>query len=305
MRYRSGSHFRDAIEAHVRAIWRGTKSSSERLRKEKVFDRLLARLLQVAPDRWVLKGGLALDHRLGDRARTTKDMDLGRRDDIDAATSDLQRAAARDLDDYFSFAIQLTSDLPELLEEGVAARYHAAALLGGRVFEKVIVDVGFDAPAPEQVDLVTGRDLLSFAGIAAVPIPTLPLPLHVAEKVHAYTGVYGRSRHASTRVKDLIDLALIATSSTLGSGALTDALAETFAQRATHPIPNTLPTPPRDYWPAAYATMAAQVGLDTAVDVGHALAAACLDPILTGQCPRGWTWNPEEEQWGLPDYRVA
>jgi len=40
-----------------------------RLRKSVAFDRLLARLFTVAPDRWVLKGGLALDYRLGTKAR--------------------------------------------------------------------------------------------------------------------------------------------------------------------------------------------------------------------------------------------
>ena len=50
--------------------------SLARLRKEVAFDRLLARLLVVAPGRWVLKGGLALDFRFGERARTTRDIDL-------------------------------------------------------------------------------------------------------------------------------------------------------------------------------------------------------------------------------------
>ncbi len=301
MRYRSGSHFRDAIEAHVRALSQVRQRTPERLRKEITFDRLLARLLHVAPDRWVLKGGLALDHRLGDRARTTKDMDLGRRDDVDASTSDLQRAAALDLGDYFSFTIRLSNELPDLLEEGVAARYHAAASLGGRIFETVVVDVGFDAPAPEQVDLVPGRNLLAFAGIAAVPIPTLPLPLHVAEKLHAYTRVYGDGRHASTRVKDLVDLVLIATSSTLRAGDLADALTRTFTRRDTHPLPEALPKPPGDYWPPAYATMAGRVGLDPSIDAGHAVAAALLDPVLSDSCARVLVWHRDAGRWMTPD----
>jgi hypothetical protein len=32
----------------------------------------------VAPDRWVLKGALALDFWLGGASRSTKDIDLGR-----------------------------------------------------------------------------------------------------------------------------------------------------------------------------------------------------------------------------------
>lgn len=71
-----------------------------RLRKLVVFERLLARLLIVAPDRWLLKGALALDLRLGARSRTTKNMDLARYDDEEAATADLLAAQSVDLGDY-------------------------------------------------------------------------------------------------------------------------------------------------------------------------------------------------------------
>ena len=42
----------------------------------------------------MLKGGLALDFRLGERSRTTKHMDMVRHDDEDAAVADLIEAAA-------------------------------------------------------------------------------------------------------------------------------------------------------------------------------------------------------------------
>jgi predicted nucleotidyltransferase component of viral defense system len=54
-----------------------------------------------APHRWVLKGGFALDLRLGAKARSTKDIDLARRDDADHATADLLAAQATNLEDYF------------------------------------------------------------------------------------------------------------------------------------------------------------------------------------------------------------
>lgn len=41
----------------------------------------------------------------------------------------------------------------------------------------------------------------------AVEVPALPIEQHIAEKVHAYTRRYGRG-NSSTRVKDLIDLAV-------------------------------------------------------------------------------------------------
>ncbi len=89
MRYASAAAFRQALEARLVALSRDGGLSLVRLRKSVAFDRLLARLFAVAPDRWVLKGGLALDYRLGAKARTTMDVDLAGAGDEDAATADL------------------------------------------------------------------------------------------------------------------------------------------------------------------------------------------------------------------------
>jgi len=64
VKYPTPDRFRTALEDRLRARARGRQLPVARLRKEVVFDRLLARLLVVAPDRWILKGGLALDYRL-------------------------------------------------------------------------------------------------------------------------------------------------------------------------------------------------------------------------------------------------
>ena len=84
MRYASAAAFRSALEAHLRQRSERTGLFIVRLRKAVTFERLLARLLDVAPDRWILKGALALDFRVGVQARATMDMDLGRYDDADA-----------------------------------------------------------------------------------------------------------------------------------------------------------------------------------------------------------------------------
>jgi len=63
----------------------------QRIRKAVLFERLLARLQLVAPDRWLLKGALALDFRFGAGARATNDMDLARAD----ADPDVRQGHAR------------------------------------------------------------------------------------------------------------------------------------------------------------------------------------------------------------------
>jgi Nucleotidyl transferase AbiEii toxin, Type IV TA system len=54
----------------------------DRLRRRVMFERIIARLEHSEPGLWVLKGGMALEVRLLDDARLTKDIDLGFRDDV-------------------------------------------------------------------------------------------------------------------------------------------------------------------------------------------------------------------------------
>jgi hypothetical protein len=62
-----------------------TDISLDRLRRRVVFERVIARLLAAEPGRWVIKGGMAMEVRLGDEARLTKDLDLGLRDEVRSA----------------------------------------------------------------------------------------------------------------------------------------------------------------------------------------------------------------------------
>ena len=65
MTYSSSTSFRRALEDRLRAQSLQTGTPLVRLRKMVIFDRFLARLLQDRPDAWVLKGGLALQLRIG------------------------------------------------------------------------------------------------------------------------------------------------------------------------------------------------------------------------------------------------
>ena len=109
MRYRTGASFRRAFEDRLRAQSLQTGSPLVRLRKMVVFDRFLARLIQDQPHAWVLKGGLALQLRVGDQARTTKDIDLlltAPQEAPHGIHQALVRAALLDLGDWFQFEVE-------------------------------------------------------------------------------------------------------------------------------------------------------------------------------------------------------
>jgi hypothetical protein len=282
MRYQSGTAFRTALEQRLLARSHATGLALSRLRKLVAFERLLARLLVVAPDRWVLKGGLALDFRLGDQARATIDMDLGRHDDDTAANHDFIAARLTDLGDYFAFTIDQTPILDEADVAG-AVRYRARASLAGRRFEDFIVDVGFSEPLAEP-DEVIGPDLLAFADLPPIRVPTLPLPTHVAEKVHAYTKRYGPSQLPSMRVKDLVDLVLIAALRSFSAGELRVALDRTFTSRTTHPLPQALPEPPTA-WAEPYRRMAQTLSIAVDLRDAYQATATFLDPLQRFSIP--------------------
>ena len=292
MKYRTGAAFRQALEQRLLMRSRDTGTSLVRLRKAVVFDRLLVRLAEVARDRWVLKGALALDFRLGERTRTTKDMDLVCRDDEVGVASALIAAQALELDDFFTFDIE-KAGAPGETVEGVAVRYRVRAELAGRRFEEVMVDVGFSDPLGWKPEMIRGPDLLAFADIEPIEVPVLPLEQHVAEKVHAYTRTYGQG-HKSSRAKDLVDLVLVKQLMVLDAGRLRSALVGIFDARSQQALPVRLPPPPTD-WAVAYRKLANLVGIEPDVRAAYAEAAALLDPVLAGRA--AGRWDPGTAAW--------
>ncbi len=296
MKYATAAAFRTALEQRLLNLSREADIPLIRLRKIIVFDRLIARLVAVAPDRWLLKGAAALIFRIGPTFRTTKDLDLGRWDDEQAATQDFIEAQSLELDDHFDFTIEVTDRVKS--EEGKAVRYHATANLGGRKFEDITIDVGFAVLKYETSEALAGLDLLGFADIEPVQLLVLAIEDHVAQKVHAYTKTYG-SGIASTRTKDLIDLVLISQQFDFRSDRLRQALVNTFEARDTHVLPPELPPPPAD-WEAPYQKMAAETGLVARLDSGYQSAANFLNPILGSSVPGDSIWSASNPSWQVP-----
>jgi hypothetical protein len=292
LKYRTAAAFRAALEERLRERAERMATSLSRLRKQVVFDRVLARLIQVAPDRWILKGALALDLRLPARARATKGMDLGRWDGETQATTDLLAATALNLGDFFALRSERARDLDDV-PEGAAVRYRVRAELAGRLFEEVIVDVGFSPRSPPRVETVHTFDLLAFADIVGVDVPVIPLARHLAEKVHAYTRTYGDGR-TSTRVKDLADMVLVALSCSLEGAEVRDALETTFTERSSHLLPEHLPRPPGE-WGRPYSALAKELDLPAVLDEGYGVAARLVDPVLRGS--ELGRWDPDRRQW--------
>jgi len=272
-RYATATAFRIALEARLKSLAQAEGIDLQRLRRQVSFDRLLARLFSEPNAPWLLKGGYAMELRLRS-ARTTKDIDLslpgevGRKGDI---LERLQDRAATDMGDYFTFAVGLPQmDLDGAPEGG--SRYPVIASLAGRVFTKFHLDVGIGDAIVRPTEIVRGRDWLKFAGIPLVPCIAISREQQFAEKLHAYTR---QRERPNSRVKDLVDMALLVKMGMLESPKLKEAIQMTFEQRGTHAVPTVFPEPPES-WQQPYAQLAEECGLEWTIDESVQAVAARL-----------------------------
>ncbi len=291
-------HLSRSVQAGAGATspWRHQDGAAfARKRQLLVFDRLLARIVSRLGNAVTLKGGLVLELRL-ERARTTRDIDLRLIGSPNGVLAKLQEAARLDLEDFLTFEIGPDEDHPQIQNDGMlyeGLRFRAECRLAGKPFGQPFgVDVAFGDPILGEPDVVVADDVLGFAGIVPPTLRLYPIETHIAEKLHAYTMPRARP---NSRVKDLPDLALLASAQSVEASRVRAALEQTFGFRKTHGLPASLPAP-APAWAAPYAAMARedQLAWPTLTDV-TAAAKAFLDPVLAGGLDSAW--NVETWRW--------
>jgi hypothetical protein len=127
--------------------------------------------------------------------------------------------------------------------------------MDGRVFARFHLDAGIGDAVMQPVDVIECRDWLGFAGIGAPLVSTISREQQWAEKIHAYT--LPRT-NANSRVKDLVDLALLIGSGELERERVVETLRLTFERRKTHALPLELVPPPPD-WQGRYRALAEEM----------------------------------------------
>jgi hypothetical protein len=293
MTYQTAAAFRRALETRLVTESNKTGTPLVRLRKLVVFERFLARLTQAYPHDWLLKGGLALQLRMGEHARTTQDVDVLLTLPAAAVYGAVMQAVSLDLGDWFVFVVRPASSLLPGPTPGGGQRFFITTLVDRRTFESFHIDIGLGDPVLEPAESLTTPPLLAFAGIPPVTIPCYPISQHLAEKIHAY--VKPRASGESTRVKDLVDMLLIAAHMPVSATALRAALQATFAAQGSGALPPSLPMPPAA-WAPKYRRLAQDVGLaDATLPAAFAHARQFLDPVLSGQT--SGLWSPATQAW--------
>ena len=193
----------------------------------------------------------------------------------------LQSVADIPLGDWFEYAIG-----PPVIDLTAApyggARYPVEARMDERIFARFHLDAGIGDVVIQPLETIICRDWLGFAGIESARVRMIAREQQFAEKIHAYT--LPRNA-ANSRVKDLVDLALLIRSGGMDKQRILDALRLTFERRGTHDLPGGLVPPPAD-WQIPFQALAEECGLPTDIAAVFAGVQEYLEEVLTRRTER-------------------
>jgi hypothetical protein len=285
VKYATAQAFRQALEEKIRREHKG--KDIPRIRKNIVFERLMARL----DERWILKGGYAIQLRT-EKARTTQDVDLLATEiSMNELEDSFRKALEKDIGDHFVF---FTAEQESIQDTVNSVRFQVTARVAGRIFERFHVDIGINDPLFQPIDKLTPPNYLEFAQIATFSIPCYSIYQHIAEKVHA---IWRPREVPSSRVKDLADLVLMTTlASNIQVDKLREAIHIVFEKRGDQ-APDSFHSFPAD-WQQRYNRLAKELELDI-LDYKDAIQAVSsfISPVLSGSVVNmtwdsiAWVWD--------------
>jgi hypothetical protein len=297
-RYETPSAFRTALKERFGQIARvDRRYRLDELQRQFAYDRALARLFRSDDaDRWVLKGAGALLARLA-TARHSKDVDVffnATDADVNDAVDALRAALWIDLGDHFAFDVTRVAPLQE---EAKGARVHVNARLGPTSFAAFHIDVVVGTVMTGTPDLVAPLTPLNIEGLVRPNYRVFPIADHLADKLCATIGTYARDGQpaSSTRVKDLVDIAIIAITHAISADPLRTAVVSNAAMRKIE-LPERFVVPDAVGWAARYPRVAAEApGTVPDYDTAISLASQIFDPVLDATAIG--VWDPSARTW--------
>jgi hypothetical protein len=255
----SQSERRRALERRITSAAKERGTTAARLRRLVGFAVLCGTLSEAAARGIIpiffVKGGVAIELRLGLLARATRDLDIG----LCAPPNELLPLFDSALDVGFGdFRLRRRGEA-RALENGAVALEIAVVYLG-RPWATVDVDL-----APATLDLETDSVppiALAELGLESPrPVPCLAIPSQIAQKIHALTEPDPRGR-PNPRARDVLDVLLLVQRREVDDAAVRAACERVFAERAGHAWPISsfaFPTA----WHGILAELAREVHYDT------------------------------------------
>jgi hypothetical protein len=213
---------------------------------------------------FTVKGGVALELRLGKDARATKDIDLVLHDAATDLVDALEQAVAGtgaspgpvEIPGYQGF--QFRRRRPPIRLDNGAVNVELNVTYRGGDWTTIAVDIARAEPGESETEMLAAVKFDDALGIAGPShVPCLPLRFHIAQKLHGMT-LPPRPNKKNERFKDLVDLMLMDAMVSDYAG-LREACEQVFKQRRTHDWPPVLNLPP--HWTDSYTALAKDLGL--------------------------------------------
>ncbi|MFT0847692.1 nucleotidyl transferase AbiEii/AbiGii toxin family protein [Actinomycetaceae bacterium L2_0104] len=296
-RYKSAAGVEAAIRESARKASAADPSISigDRITQEH-FNRFLSRIFSDAADSgWLLKGGTGVLARVGS-ARTTRDVDLFRRDQsLKGALNDLRRLAAIDLGDFFRFEYrghESSVGGQQTYSEGYRVSFDV--YIGANKRGSLNVDLVINVVTTDEPTVKPPENKLDIPKLPSYDFHLYPVVDQIADKVCATLTKY-RGK-PSSREWDLVDLVVLATAEDVSADKLYRALiAEARVRSLTLPDRFSVPAS----WGRRYARDARLVPACApyqTVELAMTLMAAFIDRVLRNEVV-GKTWNHSQRDW--------
>lgn len=239
---------------------------------------------------FLVKGGVAIELRLGLRARATKDLDMTFRGDRDQLIAALDAALAEPYNN-FSFERGEVEDIAATR----SCRLEVKVAFNGRSWATAQLEISPpDTRASAEVDIVDAISISDFGLNGPDIVRVLALRYQIAQKLHACTETFDDGDNE--RFRDLIDLILLRSLIT-DLRSVRDACRDVFRARAKHSWP------PRLNVPASWIEPYARLAGEDAFHITDVHAAAEEVRVLIGSIDAGMpiTRPHVGQTWRRPD----
>ena len=225
MTYKSAA----AVEMAVKSAASASSLDTGRAVSSFYFHRLLCRVFAGNNKKFVLKGGQAMLARTID-ARATRDIDLlALQDSLENALTELVRLADSDLGDFvvFEFAGSKHIKAEDEYRSGLSVKF--TPRIGVKRMQQISIDLVVDKVPLEEVEVIEPVDRIQIEGLFTCNYLLYPVENALADKFCALIETHdGR---VSTRVKDLVDIAVYAVTCTVDGDKFQNCLSREVAVR--------------------------------------------------------------------------
>ena len=294
MRYKTPS----ALEMAIKEAAKKSPIDTGRAISGFYFHRLLCRVFCSNENGFVLKGGQSMLARTVD-ARVTRDIDLLSREcNIDDALEMLKRAVLTDLDDFMRFEFGGATPIKNDDEYRNGLNVVFVPWLGSKRLQPISIDLVVDEIPIEDAEVVTPADRLTIDGVKSFDYLLYPVENALADKFCAIVERHGD--RLSSRVKDLIDIAVYATTCSIDGDKLSIQLQkEAGARQILLPERFAVPEDWTKLYGKQFSKLHAQTSLPTecrSMVESAKLAGRLFDPVLAGKVEE-CKWHPTELRW--------